>query len=412
MARGPTRVPIPMNATSATPESTPAARDEAPELSVVIPCLNEADTLETCVRKAKQAMQEKAIEGEVIVADNGSTDGSQAIAARLGARVIHVTERGYGSALMGGIDAARGRFVLMGDADDSYDFLELPKFVEKLRDGYDLVQGCRLERGGGHVLAGAMPLLHRRLGNPLFSAIARSWFRAPINDVYCGMRAFTKEHYVRLGQRCTGMEFATEMIIKSSLQQARVAEVPITLHPDGRVTHAPHLRTFRDGWRTLRFFLVYSPRWLFLTPGAALILVGLVGYAVALPAVEAFGVTFDAHTLLFASAAVTCGYQAVLFAVFTKIFGVFEGLLPADLRLERWGQRITLETGLIVGVAASVVGILLMALALNEWRTEDFGELDYASTMRLVVPGVTSLTLGFQTILSSFFISVLALRRT
>ena len=211
---------------------------------------------------------------------------------------------------MGGIAASVGRFVVMGDADDSYDFAELPKFVEKLREGYDLVQGCRLERGGGHVMPGAMPRLHRWWGNPMFTAMARSWFQVPVNDVYCGMRGFTKEHYESLRQQCGGMEFATEMIIRSSLAGARIAEVPITLHPDGRKAHAPHLHTFRDGWRTLRFFLLYSPRWLFLIPGVALIVVGLVGYGLALPGVSIGELTFDAHTLLFASLAIICGYQS------------------------------------------------------------------------------------------------------
>jgi glycosyltransferase involved in cell wall biosynthesis len=381
------------------------------EVSIVMPCLNEADTLATCIRKAQTALDADGIAGEVIVADNGSTDGSQEIAEELGARVVPVTALGYGSALMGGIAAARGRYVIMGDADDSYDFLELGKFVTRLREGNDLVQGCRLERGGGQVLPGAMPVLHRRLGNPLFSAMARFWFRAPINDIYCGLRGFTKRHYETLNQRCTGMEFATEMIIKSSLHSARIAEVPITLHPDGRKAHAPHLRTFRDGWRTLRFFLLYSPRWLFLVPGVALILLGLLGYALALPQVEIAGATFDAHTLLFGSLAILCGYQSVMFAVFAKVFAVSEGLMPPDLRLERLGRTITLEWGLIVSAACMLIGIVLLGLAVNKWRVADFGRLDYSSTMRLVVPGVTLTALGFQTLLSSFFVSVLAMRR-
>lgn len=392
-------------------EMVTQAEETATEVSVVLPCLNEADTLATCIRKARLAMREHEIPGEVIVADNGSTDGSQDIARAEGARVVAVEERGYGSALMGGIAAARGRYVLMGDADDSYDFLELPKFVDRLRDGHDLVQGCRLERGGGRVLPDAMPFLHRRWGNPMFSALARSWFRAPINDIYCGMRGFTKDHFERLEQRCTGMEFATEMIVKSSLGSASIAEVPITLHPDGRKAHSPHLRTFRDGWRTLRFFLLFSPRWLFLAPGILLVVLGLLGYAVALPAVHVFGVTFDAHTLLFASLVIICGYQSILFAIFTKVFAVSEGLLPPDRRVERLRTGVTLEKGLIAGGLAAVAGVVLLALAVNKWRSQEFGELDYASTMRLVVPGVTLTALGFQTVLSSFFVSVLALRR-
>jgi glycosyltransferase involved in cell wall biosynthesis len=375
-----------------------------------MPCLNEADTLGTCISKAQRAMNELGIVGEVVVADNGSTDSSREIAVSMGARVVPVDAKGYGNALLGGIAAARGRYILMGDADDSYDFLELPKFVEKLREGYDLVQGCRSERSGGHIVPGAMPFLHRRLGNPLFSRLARWWFGAPISDVYCGMRAFTRQHHERLLQRCTGMEFAVEMIIKSTFQGARITEVPITLHPDGREAHAPHLRTFRDGWRTLRFFMLYSPRWLFLVPGTVLVIAGLLGYGLALPAISAFGVTFDAHTLLFASLAIIVGYQSILFAVFTKIYGVFHGLLPPDARLDRLGQRITLETGLAVGAVGMFVGLVLLGLAVNKWRVHDFGELDYASTMRLVVPGVTATALGVQTILSSFFLSVLALR--
>jgi glycosyltransferase involved in cell wall biosynthesis len=377
----------------------PSAQAEEPqgdiELSVLMPCLDEADTLGTCIRKAQQAMAERRIHGEIVVADNGSVDGSQEIAAALGARVVSVAARGYGNALMGGMAAARGRYILMGDADDSYDF----------------VQGCRLERGGGRVLPGAMPVLHRRWGNPMFSAMARSWFGAPINDVYCGMRGFAKRHYARLDQRCTGMEFATEMIIKSSLQGARIAEVPITLHPDGRRAHRTYLRTFRDGWRTLRFFLLYSPRWLFFVPGALLILAGLIGYAVALPALTVFGATLGAHTLLFASLAVVCGYQAILFALFAKLFAVSEGLLPPDRHLERFTHVATLERGLIGGALGVVCGSVMLLLAVNEWRLADFGELEYASTMRLVVPGVTLTLLGFVTILSSFFISVLALGR-
>ena len=267
------------------------------ELSIVMPCLNEADTLATCIEKAQRAMREANINGEILIADNGSTDRSPEIARGLGARVIHVEEKGYGNALMGGINAARGTYVIMGDADDSYDFLDIAKFVHKLREGYDLVQGCRLPSGGGTVLPGAMPFLHRWWGNPMFSLFARWWFNAPINDVYCGLRGFRKDFYQRLDQRCTGMEFATEMIIKSSLYQAKIAEVPIHLHPDGRKAHAPHLKTFRDGWRTLRFFLMYSPRWLFLHPGILLIAIGILGYCLALPGVTIHKMTLDGPLL-------------------------------------------------------------------------------------------------------------------
>jgi len=376
-----------------------------------MPCLNEADTLESCIRGAQRALAENGIVGEIVIADNGSTDGSQDIATRLGARVIHVAEKGYGSALMGGIAAARGRYILMGDADDSYDFAEVPRFLAKLREGYELVQGCRLETGGGIVQPGAMPMLHRIWGNPMFSAMARTWFRAPIHDVHCGMRAFTRELYQRLDQQCTGMEFASENIIKASLLGARMTEVPITLRPDGRVSHPPHLKTFRDGWRHLRFYLMYSPRWLFLQPGILLILLGLVGYGVALPGLRISGINFDVHTLLFASLAIICGYQSVLFAVMTKIFAISQGLLPEDRRMTRLFEIVNLERGLIAGAILMLIGLAFLAIAVAEWYGRHFGNLDYERTMRWVIPGVTLTALGFQTVLSSFFFSILGLRR-
>jgi glycosyltransferase involved in cell wall biosynthesis len=382
-----------------------------PEVSIIMPCLNEADTLAACIGKARRALNEQNIPGEIIVADNGSTDGSQAIATKLGARLVHVRDKGYGSALMGGILAARGKFIIMGDADDSYDFLETPKFVEKLREGYDIVQGCRLPSGGGTVKRGAMPFLHRTWGNPMFSFIARWWFRSPLHDVYCGLRGFRKDVYSLLDQRCTGMEFATEMIIKASLYKAKIAEVPITLHPDGRKDRAPHLRTFRDGWRTIRLFFMCSPRWLFLVPGIMLIFLGVAGYAIAMPGMTLGGVTFDAHTLLFASLAILCGYQSVIFAILTKTFAISEGLLPEDARMNRFFELVNLERGLISSSIIFLTGLVLLAISINHWRLMSFGQLDYAQTMRLVIPGATLTALGFQTILSSFFVSILGMRR-
>jgi glycosyltransferase involved in cell wall biosynthesis len=376
-----------------------------------MPCLNEADTLAACVRKAVQALRDAHIAGEVIVADNGSTDGSSAIARELGARVIQVQNRGYGNALMGGIEAARGRYVIMGDADESYDFGEIPKFVDKLREGYALVQGCRLRSGGGKVMPGAMPPLHRWLGNPLLTFLARRWFRAPVHDIYCGMRGFTTELYGRLNQRCTGMEFATEMIIKASLFRERMAEVPITLHPDGRKAHPPHLRTFRDGWRTIRFFLLFSPRWLFLVPGMLLLLLGIIAYPIALLGLTIGDVAFDVHTLLLASLAILAGQQAVSFALFTKSFAIGEGLLPMDVRTARFFEFATLERGLLVGALSIIFGSAFLAVVAGRWWNTGFGPLDYAQTMRWAIPGATLTAAGLHAILASFYISVLALRR-
>jgi glycosyltransferase involved in cell wall biosynthesis len=393
------------NAAVATPEVG------TPEVSIVMPCLNEAETIGTCIQKAQAFLHRYEIPGEIVVADNGSTDGSQDIATLMGARVVHVQAKGYGNALMGGISAARGRYIIMGDADDSYDFLDLKGFIDKLREGHDLVMGCRLPWGGGTVKPGAMPFLHRWWGNPMFTMMARHWFGAPINDVYCGLRGFSKALFQRLNLRCTGMEFATEMIIKSSLYGEKIAEVPITLHPDGRTAHPPHLKTYRDGWRTLRFFLMYSPRWLFVVPGLLLILAGMVGYAVAMPGMTFHGMTFDAHTLLFASLAILCGYQSILFAICSKTFAISEGLMPEDPRLNRFFQVMYLERGLILSALGLLAGLALLLVAVEMWRASGYGHLDYAKTMRLVVPGATLTAISFQTILSSFFVSILGMRR-
>lgn len=382
-----------------------------PKISVVLPCLNEADTLEVCIKKAQTGIKNSNIAGEVIVADNGSTDESIAIAERLGARVVRVTEKGYGNALMGGIEAARGKYVLMGDADDSYDLQEIPRFVAKLDENYELVMGCRLPGGGGTVEKNAMPLLHRWWGNPMFSFMARLWFNAPFHDVHCGMRAFTKDFYNSLDQRCTGMEFATEMTIKSSLYGHKVTEIPITLYPDGRTSHPPHLKTFRDGWRHLRLYLLYTPRWLFLLPGIFLILLGIISYALALPNLTVGSIRFDVHTLLFGSLFILCGYQAIVFAVFTKTFAVSEGLMPEDPKLNKLFEIVNLEKGLIISLLMLVVGVILLLVAVNQWRLTGFGLLDYSQTMRWVIPGATITALGVQTLFSSFFMSILGMKR-
>jgi glycosyltransferase involved in cell wall biosynthesis len=389
----------------------PTSLVDTVEVSVVMPCLNEADTLAACIRKAQRALSELGTRGEIIVADNGSTDGSPAIAAALGARVVRVDPRGYGHALMGGIEAAHGRFIVMGDADDSYDFGELPKFVTKLRSGFSIVQGCRLPRGGGRILPGAMPLLHRWFGNPALSRLARFWFRVPVHDIYCGMRAFTIDAYRRLGLRCTGMEFATEMILKASLHGEAIAEVPITLHPDGRSRRASHLRTFRDGWRTLRLFLLFSPRWLFLVPGLLLVVVGSWGYALSFSGVVGSGLVFDALALLFSSLALLAGQQAISFALFTKSFAIGEGLLPIDPRTARFFQVATLERGLLLGACAIVAGTSILVGTALGWWGASIDSSDSWSWLRWAIAGTTLVALGLHTVFASFFTSILGLRR-
>ena len=347
-------------------------RDDV-ELSVVMPCLNEAATVGICVKKAMDALELHGIRGEVIIADNGSTDGSQQIAREFGARVVPVETRGYGSALQSGIAAAQGEFVLMGDADDTYDFSQLNEFVAKLREGYDLVMGNRFL---GKILPGAMPPLHRYLGNPVLTGIGRLFFKSPVGDFHCGLRAFRKDAIEELGLRTLGMEFATEMVVKATTFGLSVTEIPTTLAPDRR-DRPPHLRTWRDGWRHLRFLLLYSPRWLFLYPGIALFAAGIVISAILLPGPRAVGnVVFDVHTLLFAAMAILIGFQSVVFATFTKVFAISEGLLPEDPRLTRMFRYVTLEVGLIAGVLLILAGAGAWILGLEYWRIREFGALD------------------------------------
>ena len=378
------------------------------EVSVVMPCLNEAQTVGICITKAQQAFEKGDIAGEVIVADNGSTDGSQEIASRLGARVVPVKERGYGAALMGGIAAARGKYVIMGDADDSYDFGHIPRFLQELRAGDDLVMGNRF-RGG--ILPGAMPPLHKYLGNPALTRIGRLFFGGSSGDFYCGLRGFSKQAYEKMDLRTKGMEFATEMVVKANLLGMKIGEVPTTLSPDGR-GRPPHLRTWRDGWRTLRFFLLYSPRWLFLYPGSVLMLVGFIVGAWLLPGPQQIGaVTFDVHTLLYAAIAILLGFQAIAFAIFAKLFAISEGLHPPDPDFETIFRYINLEILLLAGAVLAVGGFGASVYAVEVWGAHHFGPLDFSRTLRMVIPAVLSLTLGVQATFSGFFLSVLGMRR-
>lgn len=378
------------------------------EVTVVLPCLNESETVATCVRKARSCLDHLGVCGEVVVADNGSTDGSQELAARAGARVVAIPHRGYGAALMGGIEAARGRHVIMADADDSYDLEGLGPFIEELRDGADLVMGNRF---AGGIEPGAMPALHRWVGNPALSFIGRLLFRTHIGDFHCGMRGFRRQAIIDLDLRTTGMEFASEMVVRASLAGLDVREVPTTLRPDGR-TRKPHLRTWRDGWRHLRFLLLYSPRWLFLIPGLVMMAVGLVGTLWLLPGPRTIGdVGFDIHALLYALTAIMVGAQAVFFAIFARMYVTVTGLLPPSTGLDRLLKVARLEVGLWIGLTLIVGGIIGSVVAVNRWGETSFGGLDASDTMRVVAPSVTAVSLGVEVILASFMLSVLTLDR-
>jgi glycosyltransferase involved in cell wall biosynthesis len=379
-----------------------------PVVSVVMPCLNEAETVAACVTEALAAFRASGLAGEVIVADNGSTDGSRELAAAAGARVVPVPEKGYGAALLGGIAAARAPNIVMGDADRSYDFGDVPAFVRALEAGNDLVMGSRFQ---GRIEKGAMPPLHRWVGNPVLSGLGRLFFRIPVSDFHCGIRGFTREAIDRLHLVTTGMEFASEMVVKAAIGKLRIAEIPVTLRKDGR-SRPPHLRTWRDGWRHLRFLLLYSPRWLFLLPGLALALLGTALGLWVLPGPRhALGTTFDVHTMLGASAMVLVGAQAVGFAVFAKVFAITEGLLPPDRGLERAFRYVTLEIGLGTGGILALGGLGLVGVVLHRWADVAYGNLPYGETMRWMIPGATLLALGAQAILSSFFLSILGLKR-
>jgi glycosyltransferase involved in cell wall biosynthesis len=379
------------------------------ELTVVMPCLNEAETVATCVRKAMGFLTGSGISGEVVVADNGSTDGSQLLAEQAGARVVPIGDKGYGNALMGGILAANGTYVIMGDADDSYDFTNLMPFVDQLRQGADLVMGNRF-RGG--IAPGAMPALHRYLGNPVLSFIGRLFFRSTIGDFHCGLRGFNRERVLALNLQATGMEFASEMVVKAALAGQRVTEVPTTLAKDGR-SRPPHLRSWRDGWRHLRFLLLFSPRWLFFLPGLVLLAAGLAIGAFVVPRPFKVGaVTFDVDTLVAASAMVVIGFQSVLFWLFTQVYAGSEGFLPEEPKVQRLLGKLSLERGLLLGAAIGVAGLVGLIFSLEYWHGQKFGQLDYEHALRLMIPSVTALIVSCQVILGTFFLSILGIKHT
>lgn len=384
---------------------TPATTSPV-ELSIVMPCLNEAETLEVCIRKAQGYLDRSGVLGEIVIADNGSTDGSQEIATRLGARVVPVAEKGYGSALMGGIRAARGTFVIMGDADDSYDFSDLDPFVERLRSGDDLVMGNRF-RGG--IEPGAMPPLHKYLGNPVLSFVGRLFFPSQIRDFHCGLRGFRRDAILRIGLITTGMEFASEVVVKSTLLGLKISEVPTTLKKDGR-SRPPHLRSWHDGWRHLRFLLLYSPRWLFLYPGLIAFLVGLIGSAVlAITPIQLGQVGLNVATQVYLAALAVVGYQALLFAVLTKMYAQHEGFwIPRSARFERFAARVSLESGALLGVVVFVLGLVVGIVQFAVWAASGFGPQDVVDTVRLAVPASLLMMLGVQTIMSSMLLGVIS----
>ena len=383
------------------------SRSEPIELTILMPCLNEAETLAVCIQKARSFLERSGVNGEVLIADNGSSDGSQEIARRNGARVLDVAMRGYGAALYFGAHAASGRYIIMGDADDSYDFEHLERFVGLLRDGYDLVMGNRF---AGGIKPGAMPWKNRYIGNPILTAIGRLFFQCPARDFHCGLRGFSAKAFHEMDLRTTGMEFASEMVIKATFAGMKIVETPTTLSPDGR-SRPPHLRPWRDGWRHLRFMLLYSPKWLFVFPGLALMGVGMVVCALLVSGPLRIGaVTFDINTMTFGGLAVLIGFASASFGAFTKIFAIGEGLLPPDPRLSKLFSYISLEVGLVIGFVLLCVGASGAIIAVADWYAASFGPLPAERSLRLVIPSALCLALGAQVVLTSFFVSVLGLR--
>lgn len=388
-------------------QPAPACADAPCELTILMPCLNEAETLAGCIAEAQAFLRAAGVRGEVLIADNGSTDGSPAIAEARGARVIHVPERGYGNALRYGIAAARGEYVIMGDADGSYDYSGLMPFVARLRAGYDLVMGNRF---AGGIEPGAMPNLHKYLGNPALTMLGRLFFGGPARDFHCGLRGFRRDAMKALDLRTTGMEFASEMVVKATMHHLRVAEVPTTLRKDGR-SRPPHLRSWRDGWRHLRFLLLYSPRWLFYYPGLAAMLLGLVAMvALVIGPVQVGRFGFDIHSLLLSSLLVVTGTQAVFFAVLAQEFAITERLVPPSQRLHSLIARLPLEATLVAGLALVALGLAGIIAVVVAWGAVDFGGLQVRAIMRVLVPAVTAVTVGVQLVIASFFKGILNLK--
>ena len=377
------------------------------ELTILMPCLNESETLAICIQKARSFLQRNDIDGEVLIADNGSTDGSKEIAVREGARVVEVSDKGYGNALIGGINAAKGKYIIMGDADDSYDFVNMEPFVEKLREGYDLVMGNRFKGG---IAEGAMPFLHRYLGNPVLSFIGRLFFNIKTGDFHCGLRGFNADRIKMLKLHTPGMEFASEMVVKSSLFKYKMAEVPTTLKKDGR-SHPPHLHTWRDGWRHLVFLLMYSPKWLFLIPGLIILILSIIGFGVlSVKMLYLKNIGIDIHTLTYLGFAIILSYQIILFALLSKFYAVNQGLIPVRHQFMKVFKFFTLEKGLVTGLILFFAGLVFSIILFKYWADKDFGNItDFSHTFRLLIPSVILMALGIQTIFSSFILRIIGI---
>lgn len=378
------------------------------KISIVMPCLNEQETLAKCIEKALVFFEKSGLQGEIIIADNGSIDGSQEIAKTFGANVINVFEKGYGSALQGGIAAANGQYIIMGDADNSYDFSSLQLFVAKLDEGFDLVLGNRFKGG---IQKNAMPFLHKYLGNPVLSFLGRLFFKSKLGDFHCGLRGFTNAAYQKMQLSTTGMEFASEMIVKSHLLNLKITEVPTILYKDGR-SRPPHLKTWSDGWRHLRFLLLYSPKWLFLQPGIFLMIFGFISsIALIIKPIKICSIVFDVHTLLFCNAFFLIGFQFVVFYGFTKVVTVTQKLLPKSKKYDAFLKIINLEKGLLVGAFFVIAGLGLSFYGLKIWSNQNYGALELRHTLRIIIPAVTTVVVGIQIILFSFFFSILGLKK-
>lgn len=380
------------------------------ELTLLMPCLNESESLAACIQKAQSALDELSVNGEILIADNGSTDGSQNIAIQYGARVINVKERGYGAALREGILASRGALIIMGDADDSYDWSSIKPIYNHLLEGIDLVMGCRFPSGGGTVMPHAMPWLHKWIGNPVLSMLGRLFFKTEIKDFHCGLRGFSKTAISRLHLQTNGMEFASEMIIKAAFHKLSIAQVPIILHPDKR-SGCSHLNTWRDGWRHLKYMLMFSPQWLFFYPGLCLMALGLIGFFILIPGPLKIGhVGFDVNTMLISSGSFICGFQCIMFWITARLFGIRERILPKDPFFEKFSSNFHLETGILCGAGLTIAGIILLLIGLLYWGKHEFGSIPYGTGLRIIIPSVSLITIGVQFVFNSFFISFLCSR--